>query len=583
VRFLVKVHNFLKSLQELRQDDSDPEQNPIPIPGEEIPEQEGNIAQLCSEDMLRIAHAQSELIGSRIKRIMLYLVKALLEPGSSAVLMPENFVQGESNYYYVMITVWYVVNKYPDDTWLPKLQMDSWEENRGPLFDSTRLPQDNWPFGKGIRDKVALLKWYHYGSILKLLKKGAIPKAWNEVDLSQKVHSLRTAAKMALAVKVSSKHPYSGENEIVDRLAFLATELGLEDLDQPGSMSGATVAALATRRIKQRDFTRLINPGLLPAQEEGDTGGPWEIHALSHHSRLMVANLEKCDADNLAVREQWGEEVEKFRSKFCEFLTSEATIIPCWERANLTARRGWLRSESTSVLASTLLEICQKDIGIAPEPKRIKRSNTYRKERVSCDQLSVESLLAMQSEALERLTRATEIPPPIEWTRFRPPLQYHPDDFFNSMDDTPHLYKRPDIEKVRIPVAIRNALSPPDHTSAAGDRRFSSAYLCKKPYKPPDLTIDDIKGPEILDLVSVMDIKARARESWSMRVTDTHASQYVVEVAGRIHDVLPIDDLSSPDEQKEESDERKTGRKFDNDDQEKLIIALSDSVGESSN
>jgi hypothetical protein len=435
---------------------------------------------------------------------------------------------------------------------------------------------------------------------------------------------------MALAVKVSAKHPYSGEDEIVDRLAFLATELGL---DQSESKSGATVAALATRRIKRRDFTRLINPGLLPDLEEGDTGGPWEIHALSHHSRLMVANLEEYDAGVLTIREQWTEEVEKFRSKFCEFLTSEATLVPCWERINLTARRGWLHSEATSVLASTLLEICQKDIGIAPKGKGIgegkdprkeeeirhdttarsahaifegrmqtepenslsamadsptKRRSTFRQSSqgarrrdtiyrasVLGDQLSVESLLAMQLAALERLTGATGLPPPIEWTQFRPPIRYHPEDFFNSLDDTPNRYKRPDIDNVRIPVAILNALSPPDKTNEAANHLLSSACVREAPYRPSNLTISDIRDSDVVKWVSVVDIKALARKAWPMTAPVNQTSQYDVEVAGRLRNAPKIDDLSNPDEQEKD-------RQFDEDDNERLVTALSDSVGESS-
>jgi hypothetical protein len=619
------------------------DQHPTQSPVEESLEQEGIDTQLCSKDMLRIADVQSKLIRKHIKRIISYLVKALLKPDSSAVLMPENSERGESNYYYVMITIWYVVNRYPDAEWVSKPEMCNWGGNCGPLFDGTRLPQDDWPFEKEIRDKTALLKWYHYGSMLKLLQKCVIPRTCYENGLKalgQKVQRLGTAAKMALAVKVSSKHPYSGENEIVDRLAFLAMELALEDLDQPGSTPGATVAALAVRRIKQRDFTRLINPGLLPVGEEGDTGGPWEIHALSHHSRLMVANLEEYDADDPTIREQWTEEVEKFRSKFCEFLTSEATLVPCWERINLTARRGWLRSEATAVLASTLLDICQKDIGTAPQSKGVKGGKRTRKGEdiqhdetagnaqdigedlvhtmsnsslfekvydatksgltsrqptqgtkhkgityggsIFSNQLSVESLLAMQLEALERLTGASGLPPPIQWTKFRPPLRYHPEDFFNSLDDTPQLYKRPEIDYVRIPVAILDTMSPPDKVNEAGYRRTSLASRRKKQYIPPNITIDDIRDPEILDLVSVVDIKARARKTGLTTVRDTQACQYVVEVAGRLYNALKIDDLCNPDEYEEDSssNEQRKRLKFDEDDKDRLIIALSDSVGE---
>lgn len=44
------------------------------------------------------------------------------------------------------------------------------------------------------------------------------------------------------------------------------------------------------------------------------------------------------------------------------FRNAEGTLIPCWERAHAEARKGWLRSEATAVLASTLLLMNEKDM-----------------------------------------------------------------------------------------------------------------------------------------------------------------------------------------------------------------------------
>ena len=70
--------------------------------------------------------------------------------------------------------------------------------------------------------------------------------------------------------------------------------MGLENLDS----NFCTIASLSMRRVKERDFTRSINPGWLLEGEDGYTDGPWEVHALCHHSCLMVLSLERDDSED---------------------------------------------------------------------------------------------------------------------------------------------------------------------------------------------------------------------------------------------------------------------------------------------
>ncbi|RYP71045.1 hypothetical protein DL769_004758 [Monosporascus sp. CRB-8-3] len=408
-----------------------------------------------------------ELINDRIQRVVDYLIRTMIipnKPDGKAVLMPAiNIMGGSTRYYYVMITLCY------------------------------RLPSDGYGLDGTTKEREALLQWCHHGSVLKLVEEGVLPKTFGGRHLERKVQILRTTSRIILAAKVSSKQPYLPEDEIVDRLAFLAEALELGGrVSRPGDRSEASIAYPSIKRIRERDFTRHINPGLLPPGETGDTGGPWELHALCHHSRLVVANLEKYDPEDPEKRERWVEEVNEFKSKSCEFLTSEASLVPCWERTNPAARCGWIRSEATAVLGSTLMDIWEKNIKYASKLKEqrgkhedvstndendaghesnsptynadgsqppISAMTTKKKGKYSQDicrplggPLTVNGLSEMQLDSLDRLTGLNNGPPPIDWTRFRPPRRYHPEDFFDSLEDTPDRYKQANIANSKFQV-----------------------------------------------------------------------------------------------------------------------------------
>lgn len=121
-------------------------------------------------------------------------------------------------------------------------------------------------------------------------------------NLKQKIAHLGKVANISTAAKLSSNQTYAPDDEIVDRLAFLAHELDLKSSAGPLG----TVTSLTKRRIKQCNYTSFINPGQLLPLEEGSTSSPWEIHTLCHHSRLVVFALEKAELED-------GRECREFR------------------------------------------------------------------------------------------------------------------------------------------------------------------------------------------------------------------------------------------------------------------------------
>jgi len=320
-------------------------------------------------------------------------------------------------------------------------------------------------FARRDRDKVHLLQWYHYGSLLKLCEDDVLPKSWKEDGLEQKVARLIKAAKVVSSTKLSSRDPYVADDEIFDRLSFVSDELGLDSTEPLDPEHNSAVELFTMRRVKQRDFTRSLNPGWMPRGEEASTSGPWEIHALCHHSRLMVLTKEEKSKQDWRAREHTHAEAEIFRQKISTFLNSEGTLIPCWERAHAEARRGWLRSEATAVVASTLVIILEKTTlagSLASSVMTDIDTTSHNQKKLFQEVKHLGRLMKDQVEAFERFTNESGRPPPIQWELFRPPHKYHPVSFFNSLEDTPDLYTSKAIGKTSVPLSLRDQIDLPD-------------------------------------------------------------------------------------------------------------------------
>ncbi|GAP93397.1 putative magnesium transport protein [Rosellinia necatrix] len=435
------------------------------------------------------AREQIKLITNCIGQIVNYLVTAFIKPRSNVdnVHLAKPSSGSDHSYYYVMITLWYVVKNRPEcirdiarreefqlnfATWLTANHC----ERRGALWDSDRLPSDEWLPEKDLTTEICLLRWYHYGSIWALLR-----WSWNVLNIPDekktnvvlemaKLHNivrrLVKAANIALAAKTSSKAPYVPGDEIIDRLSFLAGEIDAENIND---VIHYKMDGLAIHRIRQREYTKLLNPGKYPADEWGITEGPWEVHALCHHSRLKVAYM---DGDH-ANADTTKKEIERFRQKFCPFLTTEGTILSTWERKYPTQHKGWLRSEVTCVIASTLLDISRDELfglRIEGDNERAARDPNVEldmSDALSADdadrssQTSTDTLLSDRSfqNSFSEPNRDLK---PVDWIVFRPPHTYYPKESLISLDDTEDYYKRQSTQRWtqfrRLPAKMRDYL-----------------------------------------------------------------------------------------------------------------------------
>jgi hypothetical protein len=460
IRFLVKIHQFLSRFRQ-------------------------SYSSANTYIILDLVEAQLSRIEVNIQNVTRYLFEAFLESGSSTILMPDEDVRGESNYYYVMITIWYVINH---STWnwtgIRELKIGSHVPN---LLKPNHLPADDWVFKTSENDKVSLLRWYHYVSIAKLYRNGILPETWGTADLDDKVSTLAKEAKMVAEAKLSSRQPYTMDDEIYDRLAFLSDELDPKpsSYTQPG-----TIASLSMKRIRQRDNTRYLNPGWLSRSHEGSTWGPWEIYALCHHTPLVVYGLGAKVPQELNTKEYAKEEIESIKRNILHFMNGEGTIIPSWERSQSNANNGLLRSEATAVVASALLMIDEREVDdiltlddlVQTEGDRdqvdiehpssqatdLKRQATDLKSLLK-EISAVKSMIKDQGRALEKDSQLV----PIKWMAFALPYRYHPRSFFNSLESTPETYQRPLANTVALPPSLVGHAT----TSREKKKYFDYKYL----------------------------------------------------------------------------------------------------------
>ncbi|KAI0197441.1 hypothetical protein EV127DRAFT_489055 [Xylaria flabelliformis] len=524
VRFLTKIHHFLAGLEKNQDGRPSPkiskdDENRGYQQAEMI---DNNALAFFSEfdgydrsQMLNIATSQCDRISDAIERVMTFLVELLLPSELTTHLRPQ-CPKDQSEFYYITMTIWYVVKSFRRTMWK---SLNRLSEFRQQDLKESCVPPDNQNFGAADKRKIILLKWYHYGSLLSLADRGKLPSYWRSATMKKKVYCLSNAATMACTGSTDLKSQYSVDDEIVDRLSFLAHELGMEEFDA----TAETVTSASIHRVRGREFTKYLNPGISLLNGRGysfqETSGPWEIHALCHNSRVNVLTLESENEYVKATKdyrdhETREEEVVTYKNKVYQFLNSEATLIPCWERSPTKMRSGWLQSEAAAVHGSTLLDIhnripvipklspksspqigpvLRQEVGHHRSPAAGSTTGTPDDKGVFSTQLrkilKEQWLLSTQlrevlkeqgvlSTELREILKERGVLPtqlreilkelkgavvsPIDWASFRPPRQYYPDSFINSLEDTPHLFRPPVTDNVFIPATLAQFAQRPE-------------------------------------------------------------------------------------------------------------------------
>jgi hypothetical protein len=298
-----------------------------------------------------------------------------------------------------------------------------------------------------------------------------VKRAGGRVDdkMVSKFGILGRAAKTTSATKLSSERPYDTNDEIFDRLALIVSELGFKKLDANGP---EIIESLSIKRIKQRVLGAPVNPGDRdPHENDKSISSPWEVHALCHHSQFMAMVLEM-NAEQPSPGDDEAEDFIWVQKQLCQFLDAEGTLMPCWERAYSNAKRGWLRSEATSVFASTLIDCHGKRVlttesqngnakieevnvtkevdapnevnmpnlkGGANEDQRESQKAPSEKKQTSHPRTAnTPKSAGHQGQRFGATEEKKPDPPPVDWIAiFAPPSTYHPDGFVDSLANTP--------------------------------------------------------------------------------------------------------------------------------------------------
>jgi len=435
----------------------------------------------------QVVERQKDRIRGHLQGILQYLFVALLSPNDQGdenpALMPEHNIPGDLGYYYVMPTIWYVLRNIPESKlwhiWPSKEDLVIIDDTK--LMDGSRLPKEDWTFEAPEATRAALLTWFHYGSILKLWDTGFHLNEYTSSILGLKVRQLEMTAKTALAAKLSSRLPYVAEDEIVDRLSFLSAELRLETVR---TCQVGTITSLTIKRIRQRDGTHTLKPGWFPEDHLVATSGPWEIHTLCHHSHLLSMCLERIlDTDGACnwPGERTSSSPRSSIQRISSFLNVEGTLTACWERDHESENGGWLQSETSAVVATTLLMFGFTDMsslqGVTrratlpwgspkcPLEKSAKTGSSADQSSPNQDARGPTIRhIEDQRNVIELFVNQQQRLPPIDWMVFKPPRLYYPESFTLSLENNPENYWLAELNRKHrdLPSSLKDFVRTPE-------------------------------------------------------------------------------------------------------------------------
>ncbi|KAK4442406.1 hypothetical protein QBC34DRAFT_444219 [Podospora aff. communis PSN243] len=197
-------------------------------------------------------------------------------------------------------------------------------------------------------------KWHHYEALVEIIQllHSEGPNEMQLEDAKQKAERWMLSLNNSLASLISSGDAYTLQDEVCDRLIMFLTqqkEIGCR------TAHGDALLMTATRELGRRHLsassrvpTMIINPGTLPRQNVGrfapPTAAPWELHALCHHAALLESPTTQGEAPNRAVQ------------NCLQFLSSDESITPTWERSTVDSLAGRFSLEPTCVIATTMLQ-----------------------------------------------------------------------------------------------------------------------------------------------------------------------------------------------------------------------------------
>jgi hypothetical protein len=471
---------------------------------------------------------------------------------------------------YPLIAIWYVMKNC--DEALPTSFFQHLRKNLSRLKYQYTLEIDL--ASTDMDTKLIILLWYFHGCLehiyRALLAKpgfGDLVEAGEVSEIAKKTRAWRRKSEKAMAkARKTPVNSYSDKDESVDRLAFLGIELGLvetEDDKRPSSCS-----AQARKRILERPYTKVINPGKVPLGQDSSsrisTCSPWELTCVSHHSRLALWNQPDIEDEDL----------QQIRQRCLRFL-SNFTYICSWDMSRPDTAALWWDLDASCVICATTLDMRSKIImsedakeedvtttnksqktqpnvaspaspilrigtGGLEDNDPAKAKNDGRSRRDAPDE-DVLELLKRQLDQQEILIRALKTENDavldFDWTRCEPNSPLHPETLVQSLDDTPERFQSTQTKNIQLRNELRSYLlrasdrhSEAFHDDLQGVNTDSSNT--EQALAPPEWSIENISAqfqPEEMAYITVYDIGLPLRRGEDVYYTPTRQAGHLFD------------------------------------------------------
>jgi hypothetical protein len=509
-------------------------------------------------EKIRTAHLKK--IRFHLHHSLVWIANARLETNSFPSAAVKPFSTGvrnsclfsindaaEDRTLYPLIAIWYVMKNC--DEALPMSFFKHLGRNLSRLKDQYTLEIDL--ASTDMDAKLIILLWYFHGCLehiyRALLEKpgfGDSVKAEEVPEMAKKTRAWRKRSEKAMAkARKTFVNSYSDKDESVDRLAFLGIELGLvetEDDKRPSSC-----LAQARKRILERPYTKVINPGKVPLGQDSSsrlsTCSRWELTCVNHHSRLALWNQPDIEDEDLQL----------VRQRCLRFL-SNFTYICSWDMSLPDTAALWWDLDASCVICATTLDMRSKiimsedskeeDVAITNKTQKTqptvaspsspiprigigghedndpaKAKSDGRSRRDAPDEDILE-LLKRQLDQQEILIRAlkTEDDAVLDfnWTCCEPNSPLHPETLVQSLDDTPERFQSTQTKNIQLRNELRGYLlrASDRHPEAFHDGLQgvnTDSSNTEQALAPPEWSIDNISArfqPEEMSYITVYDI-----------------------------------------------------------------------------
>ena len=132
---------------------------------------------------------------------------------------------------------------------------------------------------------------------------------------------------------------YTAKDEQVDRLLLIWKEVTQQ------TTSANTTITHVREKIERRAPTTIVNPGLTRPKSIYSREPPWEFTCLNHHTALRIA-MGYSESD----------EFEQVKKTCYDFLSTEFTFHPTWDRSKRSMSQGWWDIDTSGIVCATLLD-----------------------------------------------------------------------------------------------------------------------------------------------------------------------------------------------------------------------------------